>query len=78
MNYLSEIALGIVVPTIIGLIKIYGDVRVLRADHKSMQSEINEFKINIKDSDDKLDRRFDKLENLIEKLYIHERNNFGS
>lgn len=68
-DYLSSLS----VPAVAGIIKLYSDHRVLKAEHKSLQYEVNELKNDIRASDDKLDKRFDKLEALIGKLYTFER-----
>ena len=68
-DYLSSLS----VPAVAGIIKLYSDHWVLKAEHKSLQYEVNELKNDIRASDDKLDKRFDKLEALIGKLYTFER-----
>tara|TARA_R110002167_G_scaffold352273_2_gene565180 strand:+ start:17436 stop:17675 length:240 start_codon:yes stop_codon:yes gene_type:complete len=68
-DYLSTLS----IPAIMGMIKLYSDHRVLKAEHKALQYEVNELKTDIKASDDKLDKRFDKLELLLGNLYTYER-----
>ena len=69
---LSSVSLGLVGPVILGMVKLYADHGILKAQHRGLQSEVNELKDGLKSSDDKLDKRFDKIEALIEKLYLYE------
>lgn len=87
-----SVAIGVVTTVLGGAIKALvaqsGSIKVLQAEHKSLQMEVNEFKTNVKETTDDLkadvksangelksdiERRFDKMELLIEKLFTFER-----
>ena len=81
---IGKIALGLIVPSIIGIIKLYTDHAVLKANHNSLQLELNEAKNEAKEDykalrqeikddnkriEDLFEKRFEKLEKLIESYF---------
>tara|TARA_R110001592_G_C12820021_1_gene718864 strand:+ start:351 stop:635 length:285 start_codon:yes stop_codon:yes gene_type:complete len=85
-----KVATGLIIPIILGLVKMYGDARVLKSKLESVQAELNEAKNEYKSDithlrgkiDTKheklivtLDKRFEKLENLVENYFCHKTNN---
>ena len=76
---LPEIALGLIVPSILGLVKLFMNHAVLKANHDSLQSEVDEMKRNNKDDLKELKaeikEHFEKMERLVEKLFKYEKDN---
>jgi len=72
-----KIASGLIIPSIIGIVKLYADFKVLRNSHENLNNELQEYKRHQKEDLDTLgnhiDRRFEKLEHLLEKLWQFER-----
>ena len=79
-----KIASGLIIPAILGLVKLYGDARVLKSKVEGLQLELNESKSEHKSDITSLrtkidtehdrmlnsfDKRFEKLEDLIEKYF---------
>jgi predicted Holliday junction resolvase-like endonuclease len=60
-----KILTSLIVVAIIALIKLYSDVKVLNAQHDSLQEEVNELKTDAEKQFDKLlftvDKKFDTL-----------------
>jgi hypothetical protein len=86
---LYKVATGLIIPAILGIIKLYGDTRVLKSKLQSVQVELNESKnehktdiihlrTKIDTKHDKLvssfDKRFEKLENLVENYFCNKTN----
>jgi hypothetical protein len=84
---IAKIALGLVSAAILGLIKMYSDLNVVKARHDGLQKELKSYKKDVKEdmtdirSSHKTDidnirnlieERFTKVEALIEKLYLYE------
>lgn len=44
MDLIGQIALGLIIPSLMGLVKLYSDHQVMKAKHEGLQSEINEHK----------------------------------
>ena len=87
---LTKIALGLLIPAILGLVKLYTDHAVLRSKHGALQEELNETKREYKSDlsslrteisrdngrmTDMFDKRFEKLEVLIERYFTWSREN---
>lgn len=84
---IGKIALGLVGTAIMALIKMFSDLRVLQNRHDNLQLELNEHKRTTKEDTRELQReyktevnefkkeinqRFDKIENLLERMYTFE------
>ena len=61
MDLIGQIALGLIIPSLMGLVKLYSDHQVIKAKHDGLQSELNEYK-----KDCKADLNAIKLENKTE------------
>ncbi len=76
---LVEIGLALIVPSIIGLVRLFMNHAVLKSKHDSLQNEVDQLKIDIKEQNretqNHFDKRFEKLENLIEKYFTWTREN---
>jgi uncharacterized coiled-coil protein SlyX len=78
-EHLGEIATALVVPSIVAIAKLFIDHAVQKSVVKGLQDELNELKVNVKEENkahlDAINRRFDKLDILIEKLWTYDRDN---
>ena len=61
MDLIGQIAFGLIVPALLGLVKLYSDHQVIKAKHDGLQAELNEYK-----KDCKADLNAIKLENKTE------------
>lgn len=61
MDLIGQIAFGLIIPSLIGLVKLYSDHQVIKAKHEGLQAELNEYK-----KDCKADLNAIKLENKTE------------
>lgn len=72
-----KIASGLIIPSIIGIVKLYADFKVLKNSHENLNHELQEYKKHQKEDldtlGDRIDKRFEKLEHLLEKLWQFER-----
>jgi hypothetical protein len=72
-----KIGSGLIIPSIIGMVKIYADLKVLKNSHENLNEELQEYKKQQNESvtnlGDRIDKRMDKLETLIEKLFTYDR-----
>jgi len=88
MEEIFKIANALLVPCILGLVKMFSDLRVAQNSHKNLQAEVNEhkrdvkedlrslqqeYKLEINELKQEINQRFDKVETLIEKLFLSER-----
>ena len=44
MEIIGQIAFGLIVPALLGLVKLYSDHQVMKAKHEGLQAELNEHK----------------------------------
>jgi len=72
-NMVFQVLSGSTLPVIIALIKMYSDIRVLNANLTNLNLELQETKLHhnaeINQITDRIDRKFDKLESLIQELF---------
>ena len=88
MEEIFKIANALLVPCILGLVKMFSDLRVAQNSHKNLQAEVNEhkrdvkedlrslqkeYKLEINELKQEINQRFDKVETLIEKVFLYER-----
>jgi len=48
MEIIGQIAFGLIVPALLGLVKLYSDHQVIKAKHEGLQAEMNEHKKDVK------------------------------
>ena len=79
LSLFHTISSSLLVPSIIGLVKLYADVRVLKNEQTNLNAELQEFKTQtnhyVDSLGNRIEKRLDKLENLIEKLFTYDKNN---
>jgi len=67
-----QILSGAVVPSIYAIIRMYSSISVLQANYKNMNAELQETKqhhnFELNQMTDKIEKRMDKLEELLQKL----------
>jgi hypothetical protein len=87
LAYLGAAAMGLAIPAVIAIVKLFIDHAVLRSKHNGLQLEVNEFKSvkstefnelkrevkeDIKTNMGDMLKRFDRLETLLERLLFQE------
>ena len=80
IGYLVAVALGLFIPATIAIIKRVRVLAVRKSLHHGVQTELTDLKVEIKtDATAQLvamDKRFDKLESLFDRLWDYERLTF--
>lgn len=78
LSLFNTIASALLVPSIIGLVKLYADSKVLKNEVSNLNAELQDFKTStnhyVDSLGNRIEKRLDKLETLIEKLFAYDRN----